>query len=183
MFPSSSFINLRFTDKVALQTGKFVRMFAWQKYENSWRCLEIRQDFSSSDNDVRSFYMLSWFIFSPISLAIDNQLWRTTYKMLWFSIPSRFSSCIAWCIDTFSRIPMGYLSYTAEQSKQRPKVTLISKSSEPQMYHLEEKTDPSPSSLKIRSRSKKQKTSIKKLKEYQHIQPTSISSFLLQMPW
>lgn len=58
------------------KTGKFVRMFGQWKYENKERCLEIREipTVQTMMSDPYYFSKISCFKFSPIPLAIDNQL-------------------------------------------------------------------------------------------------------------
>ena len=63
-------------------------------------------------SDPYYFSKTSCFRFSPIPLTIDNQLWRSAYKMLWFSIPSRFSPCFSIKVNKHCLACWDYLNDT-----------------------------------------------------------------------
>lgn len=99
------------------KTGKFVRMFGQWKYKNSqrkmlWNQTEI-PTVQTMMSDPYYFSKISLFRFSLIPLTIDNQLWKSAYKMLWFSLSSTFSPCFSTkvnkhrlgCIENISTIP------------------------------------------------------------------------------
>lgn len=93
--------------------------------------LRIKTDSSSSDNDVRSLLLFQNTLLQilSISLAINNQLWKTAFRTLIFHTFWIFHLAFLWkgtsitlCVETIFTIPRGrqageiwLLSFSAEQ--------------------------------------------------------------------
>lgn len=78
--------------------------------------LRNKTDSNSSDSDVRSLLL---FQNKPLqirsyTLTIDNQLWRSAYKMLWFSSSSTFSPCFSMKVKKHCMMYWEYLNNTCK---------------------------------------------------------------------
>lgn len=92
-------------------------MFGQRKSENSQKkMLRIKTDSSSSDNDVRSLLLFQNMLLQSlsISLAIDNQLWKTAFTTPIFHTFWIFHLAFLWkrtsanlCVKTIPTIRRG----------------------------------------------------------------------------